>query len=183
MRRAWMVRGAAVLGVLLGGGALAWRAAETHRPQRAATSLIARVAGYPDIDSSGASCRATDERAGILGWRRGALCLRGNRKRLGAVNRSANGLMVSANAQWDHLGAVWAAHLVDSIGAAFQARGAKPIQITGKCPSLVPSNMLEQGAWQGAGYQAFLTEWGLDQNVEHRIQLEVTSTAFQFCPH
>ena len=168
-----------VLVIAVAGLSLAWGVARTQHPTRTSTTLVAMVAGFPNIDPWGGSCRATDKRTGLGGWRRGALCLRRNGHRLGMASRGANGHN-NASAQWYQLQPTSIAFLVDSIRSAMETRGATAFQLTGKCPGLIPTNVRERGAWQGEGFQAVLSEFW-DHDWGHKLQLSVTSSSFSFC--
>jgi len=180
MRRIGFARVVLPLIVLLGAAGFAWHSVRRQRPDRTANTLIANVAGFPDLDPQGVSCHWTEERAGIGGWRRGASCLRGDRRRSGMSTRDARGRMLSSSSRWYNLEGATAAHLIDSIETAIETRDVRRIPFAEKCPDLVPSNMRIHGAWQGPGFQALVTEsW--DHDAHHQLQIEVTSTAFWFC--
>ena len=181
VRRALVPFTIGVLLLALSAAALAWHRISLQHANRTATTLVASIAGFPDLDPSGKSCSFTGERSGLGGWRRAALCLQRRGRRLGMARRDVHNRLFSASVKWYGLDTNSVTPLVDSIARAMRSRGATEIQITGKCPELMPANVLERGAWQGLGFQALLTDWR-NESGTHLLQLDATSTSFHFCP-
>jgi len=158
---------------------LGLRTLRAARPQSAATTAIAILAGFADIPRNSMHCQATDDRAGLGGWRRGALCLARDDYGTAMARRDAGSRWSTASRRWDHLRPPTVAILVDSVTSAFQARHIQSILCQNGTPLSHPPAVILHGAWQGPGFQVVFSEYGPANS--RTLQIEVTSSQFSVC--